>query len=121
MLYVAETGSYELPVKGLQIETRFGLNPRALEAILRKLAQQGILQARSGATGGYYISSSQRITLDQIFLPFLSLPTSEDFIDPVWAQRLAPVMHEASAALLSALASIDLNSLLQEPAINFEI
>lgn len=121
MLYIAKTGSYELPVKGQQIEQAFTLNPRALEAILRKLAHQGLLQARSGATGGYYLSTNHRITLDQIILPFIALPIAEDLIDATWATHIMPTMQEASAAFVRALACVELNRLLQEPVLNFEI
>jgi len=77
-MFIAYNGDVDNPVSGVAIVDYCGLNRRALEPVLQRLAGEGIIISIKGAKGGYYMPNQDIVTLRDI---------AEAFIDKAFPDR----------------------------------
>lgn len=77
-LFIAYNGRKERPVSGTSIVEFCGLKERALEPVLQKLSNAGIIVSVKGARGGYYVADLDNVTLRDIVECFVSSPVPKD-------------------------------------------
>ena len=76
-MFIAYNGSKDDPVCGNEIVDYSNLNKRALEPVLQKLANAGIVVSIKGARGGYYMPRPEETSLKDVVKAFIECVVPE--------------------------------------------
>ncbi len=81
-MFIAYNGSEDSPVPGNEIVDYSNLNKRALEPVLQKLSNAGIIVSIKGARGGYFMPSPDTVTLRDVAAAFIEnvIPEKHEFL-----------------------------------------
>jgi len=100
------------PLKGATLAARHGLSKGFLENILAELRRAGIVAAKRGGNGGYWLARpAEQITVADVIRTLdaagtVSLPASAtDGLAPVWVRISQATMSAAEAITLDAVAA----------------
>jgi len=106
------------PVSGKALTERLNCSRRYLEADLQMLAQNGLLESRRGAKGGYRLARSpQRISLLDVLRCLETESAPQESNDcPVLQQVVLPQLQQAQAAVTGVLETNTLADALQTAA-----
>ena len=64
--YIAYNGRQDRPVTSAEIVEHFDLKERALEPVLQRLSNEGIIVSIKGPKGGYFVDDPVNTTLKDI-------------------------------------------------------
>jgi len=100
------------PLKGATLAARHGLSKGFLENILAELRRAGIVAAKRGGNGGYWLARpAEQITVADVIRTLdaagtVSSPASAtDGLAPVWVRISQATMSAAEAITLDAVAA----------------
>lgn len=80
--YIAYNGRQDRPVTSAEIVEHFDLKERALEPVLQRLSNEGIIVSIKGPKGGYFVDDPVNTTLKDIVGCFFESATDKtDFPD----------------------------------------
>jgi Rrf2 family protein len=109
-------GASANPVSGKELAEKLDCGRRYLESDLQSLAQQGLLESRRGAHGGYVLARSpQRISLHDVLSCLTDdAPVDNGYTCPIQDQIVLPQIMQAQQALAETLRGICLAEALQQ-------
>ena len=81
-MFIAYNGSEDAPIPGNEIVDYSNLNKRALEPVLQKLSNAGIIVSIKGARGGYFMPRPESKTLSDVASAFIEnvIPEKHEFL-----------------------------------------
>jgi Rrf2 family protein len=109
---LADLAAAGRPLKGETLAARHGLSKGFLENILAELRRAGIVAAKRGGNGGYWLARpAEQITVADVIRTLdaagtVTLPaTATDGLAPVWVRISQATMSAAEAITLDAVAA----------------
>ena len=105
-LFIAFNGDETNPIPGSAIVEYSGLNKRALEPILQKLSQAGLIISVKGAKGGYYMPDKAGTNLCDIAQTFIwyTVPEKQEFTG--YDRALIPFLKDSHDRWLDELRKV---------------